>query len=627
MPLAVGAPLLLLLFAASAFPWLLVLRARFGHLLAVPATAGGALVLFLATLSVSHLLDANYIAALAVSSVAVGALGAVLAARTPQAFRRPGRYAIALWCAPLLGAVAWIGTVLAAQVVPGMSRFGWAMNGDALNNLYFASLVARENGIALNTANPVPLPAAIIAAGLGAGVPASASASDALAHQLEALTLVWVLLLAAFCVAIGVVAAALIPRTMTRTVAMIGALASLLPLTWFVAGLTIQWGYFNVDVVVPIALGAWLIYLWSDRHPVAALVFLIGFALLAFAAWTPIAILVVVLGVVLFVRRFREFRAIPLRYVIPVLVACALGLIIVFRLVDFPVALATNGSLSASGNGYAGFVNLWWSVPILVVLVAASALLVRGRTTLPTGSAAIAILVGGALTTALLVYLASGGSADFFAGYYPKKFAWILLVLFGAIALSFVAGAFAGRVRPSLIAILVVLAIFGAAILPQGTWPEVLQRQPIVRIAGDYVRHDGEATVREILKLTSATHSTVLWQSGDPDEPIVNEWLLLSHGGLAAGNAKLIFAVGTPYFFYRLSGRYVDRDITKLCKVLPLLHGKPVVVTANASLQAELRATCPGTPVTVRVTTTLIGTEPSETGENWQSDGIEGPFD
>jgi hypothetical protein len=584
-------------------------------------------MLFLATLIISHSVNANYIAALVVSSVVAGALGAVLAVRTPHAFRRPGRYAIALWCAPLLGAVVWIGTVLAAQVMPGMSRFGWAMNGDALNNLHFAALIVRDNGIALNTANPVPLPAALIAAGLGAGVPASASASDALAHQLEALTLTWVLLLAVFCVAIGVVVAALIPRTMTRTVAMVGALASLLPLTWFVAGLTIQWGYFNVDVVVPIALGAWLIYLWSDRHPVAALVFLIGFTLLAFAAWTPIAILVVVLGVVLFVRRFREFRAIPLRYVIPVLIACALGLIIVFRLVDFPVALATNGSLSASGSGYAGFVNLWWSVPILVVLVAASALLVRGRTALPTGSAAIAILVGGALTTALLVYLASGGSADFFTGYYPKKFAWILLVLLGAIALSFVTGAFAGRVRPSLIAIIVVLAIFGAAILPQGTWPEVVQRQPIVRIAGDYVRHDGEATVREILKLTTAKHSTVLWQSGDPDEPIVNEWLLLSHGGLAAGNAKLIFAVGTPYFFYRLSGRYVDRDITKLCKILPLLHGKPLVVTANVSLQSELRAKCPGAPVTVRVTTTLIGSEPSKTGENWQSDGIEGPFD
>jgi hypothetical protein len=622
----VGAPLLLLLFAASAFPWLLLLRARFGHLLAVPATAGGALFLFLASLCVSHLLGANYIATLIVSSVLIGGLGTVLALRTNGVFRRPGRYAVALWCPPLLGAVVWISTVLTAQVVPGMSRFGWAMNGDALNNLHFASIVVHDNGIALNETNPVPLPAAIIAAGLGAGAPASASASASLSHQLEGLTLVWVILLAVFCVAIGVVVAVLIPRTMTRTVAVVGALASLLPLTWFVAGLTVQWGYFNVDVVVPIALGAWLIYLSSDRHPVAALVCLIGFALLAFIAWTPIAILVVVLGVMLVVRRFREFRAVPLRYLVPILLACAIGLFFVFRLVDFSAVFATNGSLSASGSGYTGFVNLWWSVPILVALVAASALLVRGRTSMPTASGAVAIIVGGALTTGLLLYLASGGQHELFIAYYPKKFAWILILMLGAIALSFLVGAFAGRVRPSLLATIVLVAIFGAAILPQGTWPEVLQRQPVVRIAGDYVRHDGESTVREILKLTTAKHSTVLWQSGDPDEPIINEWLLLSHGGLAYGDPKLIFAVGSPYFFYRTSGRYTDLTITTLCKILPLLHGKPVVITAHAAVQSQLRATCPRTPVNVIVTTALVGPLPAKTGENWQSDGIEGPF-
>jgi hypothetical protein len=626
MPLALGAPLLLLLFAASAFPWLLLLRARFGHLLAVPATAGGSLVLFLVSLSISHLIGANFIATLVVSSVVFGVLGTVLARRTSGILRRPGRYAIALWCAPLLGAGVWIGTVLAAQVVPGMSRFGWAMNGDALNNLHFASVIVHDNGIAFNITNPVPLPAALIATGLGAGSPASPSASDSLAHQLEAFTLVWVILLAVFCVAVGVATAALIPRTMTRTIVVVGALASLLPLTWFVTGLTVQWGYFNVDVVVPIALGAWLVYLASDRHPVAALVCLVGFALLAFAAWTPIAILVVVLGVVLVVRRFGEFRALPLRYVLPVLIICALGLVAVFGFVDLPAALATNGILSTSGGGYTGFVNLWWSVPLLAVLVVASAVLVRGRTSMPTGSAAIGILVGGAVTTGVLLYLASGGPAELFAGYYPKKFAWILLVLLGVIALSFLMGAFAGRVRLSLLATIVLIAIFGAAILPQGTWPEVLQRQPIVRIAGDYVRHDGEATVREILKLTTAKHSTVLWQSGDPDEPIVNEWLLLSHGGLAYGNRKLIFAVSTPYFLYRLSGRYVDGNIATLCKLLPLLHGKPVIITANSAVRSQLRATCPRTPATVVVTTTLVGTLPTKTGENWQTDGIEGPF-
>jgi hypothetical protein len=336
--------------------------------------------------------------------------------------------------------------------------------------------------------------------------------------------------------------------------------------------------------------------------------------------------LIVVLGLVLVVRRFRAFLAIPLRILIPVLGVIAIGLVLAILFIDFPVVFATNGSLSITGSGYLGFVNLWSGVPILAALLALSALLVRGRTSLPAGSGAIAILLGGAVTTAFLVYLASGGPGELFDAYYPKKFAWILLVLLGAIALSFLVAALASRVRITILATVVVLAIVGAAVLPAGTWPEIVQRQPVVRIAGDFVRHDGEATVREILTLTTAKHSTVLWQSGDPDEPIINEWLLLSHGGLTSGNKKLITAIRTPYFLYRASGRYSDPNVTGLCRILPLLHGKPVVVTANNALKSELSARCPGSPVTVVVTESLTGPRPTKTGENWQTDGIEGTF-
>jgi hypothetical protein len=66
--------------------------------------------------------------------------------------------------------------------------------------------------------------------------------------------------------------------------------------------------------------------------------------------------------------------------------------------------------------------------------------------------------------------------------------------------------------------------------------------------------------------------------------------------------------------------------VTTLCKILPLLHGRPVVVTANPALESQLQSTCPQSPATVRVTTRLVGPLPTKTGENWQSDGIEGPF-
>jgi hypothetical protein len=626
MPMVVGAPLLLLLFAASAFPWLLVLRARFGQLIAVPATAGGALFLLLAVLTVSHLLGINYIAALVVASIVVGVLGAIVAARTPDRLRRPGRYAVALWCPALLGAAVWIATGIASQLAPGASRFGWVMNGDALNNLGFADILVRDNGITVvQSTYAVPLSTALIAVGLGSGSPSSGEARAVLEQHLAAFALVWVLLLAVLCVAMGVVCASLIPRHLTRVVATISALGSLLPLTWFVTGLGVQWGYFNVDVVLPIMLAAWLVYLNSQDHPFVALFCLVGFAVLAVATWTPIAFLIVALGVALAIRHVGQLRRPRTRYLALLVAAVLVTLTCVFGVVDYRALFDTHGPLDATGSGYTGFVNLWWAVPILFGLLVVATIAVRRRTTLPTTSGAVALFVAGALTSALLVYLASG-NGELFGGYYPKKFAWILILLFGIIILSFLIGSFASRVRLGLLAAIVVLALFGSVVLPPGTWPEVVQRQPVVRILGDYVRHDGEATVREILKLTTASHSTVLWQSGDPDEPIINEWLLLSHGGLANGDPKLIFVVGTPYFFYRTSGRYTDLSITTLCKILPLLHGKRVVVTANPSVESQLRATCPNAPATVRVTTELVGPLPSKTGENWQSDGIEGPF-
>jgi hypothetical protein len=155
----------------------------------------------------------------------------------------------------------------------------------------------------------------------------------------------------------------------------------------------------------------------------------------------------------------------------------------------------------------------------------------------------------------------------------------------------------------------------------------MVQRQPIVRIAADFVRHDGEATVHQILALTTARHGTILWQSGDPDEPIVNEWLLLSHGGLGHGDPKLIAAIGTSYFLYRTSGHYSDSNVRTLCDILPRLHGTPTVITASATLADRLQATCPGIPAKVIVAKSLAGPVPTRTGENWQGDGIEGPIE
>src|SRR5665811_2205506 len=94
VPMSVAILLLLVLFAAAAFPWLLVLRARIGHLLAIPATAAAALLLLLVVGVLSHAIGINFLVALISAAVLCGVVGLIVAVRVPSVPRRPGRYAV-----------------------------------------------------------------------------------------------------------------------------------------------------------------------------------------------------------------------------------------------------------------------------------------------------------------------------------------------------------------------------------------------------------------------------------------------------------------------------------------------------------------------------------------------------
>jgi len=620
--MSVALPLLALLFAVSAFPWLLVLRARFGHLLAIPATAGGALLLLLVVLLVSRAVNANYVAALAIVSGITGAIGGALAARTPGVFRRPGRYAVALWCPALLGALVWGLTATMAQVVPGASRFGWVMNGDGLNNLWFASVIERTNGLALGAdENPVPLPASLISVVLGTGTSESTSAAALLSHQLTALLVTWVVLLAATCVSMGVVIASAIERRRTGAVALASALGSLLPLTWFVSGLTVQWGYFNANVLLPVMLASWLVYLTSQRHPVAAFICLTVLATLTLATWTPAVLLPGALGLVVLIRHRSTFRTLPRSRAIATFLGIA-QLVAWVGVVAIPSFLSQGSSLEIPG---VGFPPTWWGLLAAVALLVGALVLLRGLSALPITSGAIAILAAAAVASAALLFFARD-QPDLFGAYYPKKLAWILLVLLGTIALSFAVAVIAQRVRVrprTVIAAVMCLGLLAAAALPIGGWPETVQRQPVVRILGDYVRHGGETTVTDILKLTNAKHPNILWQSGNPDEPVVNEYLLAAHGGFVHGDSTLITLVASPYFIYRATGKYDDSDVMTLCSMIRRVHPMPTVRTASTTLARRLHAACPTAKATVLVDTSLRGPRPATTGATWQMDGIE----
>jgi len=190
---------MILIFVALALgsvPWLLALSKRFGLLIAVPGTAAGAILLALAMLVVGRAASLDIVVTQVVGAALFAVAGMLLLRRTPGAVRRPGRYALALWISPLLGALGWIGTLVAAQFLPGAARLSWAMNGDGFNNIFYGDVIVSANGLALGQSeNPVPLPASLLALAIAPGRSAVA-AQNLLGHDLAAFTVVWTLILA-----------------------------------------------------------------------------------------------------------------------------------------------------------------------------------------------------------------------------------------------------------------------------------------------------------------------------------------------------------------------------------------------------------------------------------------------
>ena len=591
--------LIFVVLALSGVPWLLALSKRFGLLLAVPGTAAAVILLAMAALLVSRAAQLDIV----LSQIAGGLLffvaGILVLLRTPGALRRPGRHAVALWISPMLGALGWIGTVVAAQFVPGAARLSWVMNGDGFNNLYYGNVILSARGLAIGQAeNPVPLPASLIALAMSPGRPTIADRA-LLAHDLESFTIVWTVILAATCILIGAVVATAIPKHYPHAVAFASALGSLLPLTWYVAGLPAQWGYFNANVVLPILLATWLAFLASRRFPVTALVVLSGLTTLVLATWAPLVLVPGALGIVILVKHWKLIRLLQGSAAL-MLVLGASQVIAWVGTVTVPTFLSQGGALEIPGHG---FPSAWPAVPVLLFALVALSFFVRRSTSLPVVPGVIAIACSTIAAAGMLLFL-DGGQSNPWSAYYPTKFAWIISVFLVVIVLSLavatVVALAPGRgTSVAGIAIATGAVLLACAAIPIDSWSETVVRQPMTRILSGSIWHTGDRAANKILSLSDPRAPGILWQTGDPDEAMIDFWVLVTRGGDLAGNIELRSIAFVAYREYRANGSFDDSDVGPLCQIVTLMKPTPTVHTANRSLEAEMRGTCPA--VTARV--------------------------
>ena len=584
--------------ALCATPWLLVMSRRFGLSLAIGGVLAGTLILVMIALFGSSALSLQPLpTTLAVAAIA-GAAGVLVLRRTAGAVRRPRRSTIAAWAPAAIGAIAWIGVVAVAQLLPGAAPLSWAMNGDTANNIHDARLFLESNG--LTTLISVPLTAALLLLGMAAGRDQSGRA-ELLQHDLVAFTVVWALELALTAVLLGLVASALVSTHRTAVVAIASGAGSLLATTWYIAGLPIEYGYLNVHLALPFLLASWLAFLQSARFPVVAIAVELGLGVLLTTTWTPLIVFTAAFVVAILLRHRATLRVLRGRSLI-ITTSAVLLFLVPFTLLAVPALSSGIASFLIPGHGMpvTGGILL-----LLLGIVLVGAVSLRRRTALPVVDGAISASAASVLGVGVLLLIARQVS-DPWTLYYPAKLTWLTTAFLVPIALGVLIGLVAqlARTRTAATAGAVALAVVSLVLVSAGPPPTretFVITPPLVKIAFGSVWSSGDAAVAKILRYSQEDRRDLLWDTTDPDEAMINFWILeFSEGDRTIDGASRDLAL-RGYRELRDSGSYRAGDVGELCEVASELEPPVSIHTADAGLSSELTATCPELQVTVLV--------------------------
>ncbi|MCU1543555.1 MAG: hypothetical protein JWM50_1420 [Microbacteriaceae bacterium] len=584
--------LLVVLALACSAPWVVVASRRWGALLAVPAVITAMVLAIILTLLVTPFTPVN-LGVVALVELALGAAIGVVAVSRSGAITRRGAVAAAwLWLPATLGAFCWLVVRVLSMVLPDGSSIAWAMSGDTANNLYFARTILGDNGIAIGAeSNPVPVVASALAVPL-ALAHLSPSSTPSLAIDLSVFAWTWSAVIMICCVAMGVVVASLVGPGRTVTRAVTGAIGSLLPLTWFITGLPIDFGYLNAHFALALLLACWLVFLASDRTPAPALTVLVALAILLLLTWTPVVLVPVAFGVVVAVRHRRALlRTRGVALATPLVAAVAfLGLT---ATLTAPTYFAQADELAAGGHGYPA---TWILAIVLIGTALLSTAWLRTRLAVPLFPGMSALLLASYAALASTLYVARD-LFDQWTAYYPAKLAWLLCALLMPVAASLLVGALTinrGLARSTLAVATATLAVATAACVPLGLPDNYTPLQPADRILTGESWHTGDDAARVIVALADTGGVGLLWDTRSTDEAVINFWAMDAAGGHYKGVTALRAFAFDEYRAYRATGGHSAQSWNELCALLRNRSVSATVYTDNPELQRDLAERCTG---------------------------------
>jgi hypothetical protein len=482
---------------------------------------------------------------------------------------------------PLGVLYVFVGGLFLSVVATGSRFMAWATNNDAVWTLVQARTLFTDNGIVEGSlSNPAPLTAALISAGFGPGRRLAVE-SDLVEHDIALAGQLWILVISVT----ALIVAHLVSETLatsSATIRWIGTLGSgLLLYTWYFAGYSTQFGFYNASIALVVMVCAWVV--WNSRHLTARWqsLLLSAATLSMLATWAPLTLIPAGLVLAQLIQRRRELVA-RVREIVAAALGYAVvcGYVLLFSLPDLnslgPALVADGGTVPLS---------LTHVIIVSVVTAIAVAALVKGGSQLWTpivlGSAVV--IVATAVGLGYLVFQRLGEAIWW--GYYPMKFAWLgttMIVIIGLHALGAVVARLHTTSQRNLAFYGGVAALFGVVMLP-GIPPMKVLFAPITNIVSDEFTNRN-TIVSDISRLASHGEKNIAFgYSSNPRGDLdINHWLLQLNAMLADDDFEI------RWFSYFADGT----NPTITCDAIRTWGDGVVVHTSQSSNVTPLKEVC-----------------------------------
>lgn len=585
------------LFATGASPWVapvavvLCLALALGQYVSWTLAFVGAIVVELVVVAVlvrvAPLLGIGLVPVCSVALVLLGGTGlALFAARAAPRVIGARRLAVVL--AVLAGAVAFVAVVV-SRAAEG-SDFEWAMHNDAVWNLVTTRLMIADGGLdAAQRPNASPLTPGLLAIVAAVGRDAVAP-GDLLAHDVTRFVTFWLFAALASGVLAALVGARAAVGASRPARWSAAAIAGVIPLTWFVFGFAADFGFYNATVAVLLLVASWLAWLENRGKPFHSAAILSLAAVCLLATWAPLAIVPLALAVVALTPRLLVVLRGPRRWRGLGLLVGALAPVPLYALLVTLPDLRREGAALAVDGGLMTFLPVQ-AVIIVAVCVAVVTVDATWRRRSLTLVGVVVVCLSGGVAEAYLV-LQRLGTANLW-GYYPAKFAWLLVSLLLVVLTAAVLGGLVqlrgrpvGAIGVGAVAILVSWSLMFQVPPPRGLATAVTPLE-IAAQRGGAAPGIGAAT---LFALAQPGQRTLVLSYGDEAvDGFVNAWLLQLESTTAEDPVRLFSYILRP------------GDEQQACEAVRAWNGHVRVVTSDESLPERFAEECVDADVTVDV--------------------------